>query len=350
MPLVWRPWFGGVLENYFRPMPIFGPLKALIKAVLRTIKPLLDVVLAPLTFLGACYFYILKRAGLKQMRVSRSIFYSVGMYPIIDHYYEPLFNPRHLSHPLNRDRLLPGLDFNVEGQLALLSRFTFTEEVGRIPLTPAGKLTFHFHNGSYESGDAEFLYQCVRLFKPSNIVEIGCGQSTLLIQQALSKNREENPAAHCAHTCIEPYESPWLEQLPVTVKRSRVEDLPADFFSVLKPGDILFIDSSHVVRPQGDVVYEYLQLLPSLPKGVLVHVHDIFTPRDYPREWIVEEGRIWTEQYLLEAFLSHNAAFRVIGALNYLHHNHRDALGRVAPILAREPDREPGAFWIEKVL
>ncbi len=307
-----------------------------------------DIVLSPLTFLGAVYFFILKRFGLKQLRITRYIFNKVGMFPIVDHYYEPLFNPRHLSRPLDEDRSLPGIDFNDAGQLALLARFQFQEELLRMPLKPTQGLDYHFHNGSYESGDSEFLYNVIRTYRPHHIIEIGCGWSTRMIQAALVKNQGEHGVS-CKHICVEPYEMPWLEKLPVEVKRSRVEDLPLEFFSVLEPGDILFIDSSHVIRPQGDVVYEYLQLLPTLKPGVIVHIHDIFTPKDYPREWVVEDVKIWTEQYLLEAFLSNNQAFRVIGALNYLHHHHRNALAHTCPIIAQEPDREPGAFWIEKV-
>lgn len=324
-------------------------MKRILKAFAPFLKPVVDVVLSPLTFLGSAYFFLLKRFGLKQLRISRYIFNKVGMFPIVDHYYEPLFNPRHLSRPLDEDRSLPGIDFNDAGQLALLARFQFQEELLRMPLKPAQGLDYHFHNGSYESGDAEFLYNVIRTYRPHHIIEIGCGWSTRMIQAALVKN-EGDHGIHCKHICVEPYEMPWLEKLPVEVKRSRVEDLPLEFFSVLGPGDILFIDSSHVIRPQGDVVYEYLQLLPTLKPGVIVHIHDIFTPKDYPREWVVEDVKIWTEQYLLEAFLSNNQAFRVIGALNYLHHHHRSALAHTCPIIAQEPDREPGAFWIEKIL
>ena len=283
------------------------------------------------------------------MRISRFIFYKVGVFPIIDHYYEPLSNPRHLTRPLSDDRNLPGMDFNIAGQLDLLSKFSFNDELKSIPLKAGAPLTYHYHNGSYESGDSEFLYNMVRWHKPRNIIEIGCGLSTLMIQRAVAKNTEEDPARKTNHICVEPYEASWLEKLQVTVKRSKVEDLPLDFFGVLERGDFLFIDSSHVIRPQGDVLFEYLEILPVLKAGVIIHVHDIFSPKDYPREWVVDEGKIWTEQYLLEAFLAYNKSFRVIGALNFLHHHHRADLASKCPILANEPDREPGAFWMEKV-
>ena len=125
---------------------LFFVVKKFVKSVFRSVKPLIDILLSPFTLIGAVYFLFLKRIGLRQLRVSRMIFNVVGMFPIIDHYYEPLFNPRHLSHPLDKDRPLPGINFNENGQLALLSRFHFNEELENIPLEPTGNLSYHFHN------------------------------------------------------------------------------------------------------------------------------------------------------------------------------------------------------------
>src|SRR5690606_29222842 len=98
----------------------------------------------------------------------------------------------------------------------------------------------------------------------------------------------------------------------VEVLRKKVEDIPLEYFRQLQPNDVLFIDSSHVIRPQGDVLYEFLELLPDLPSGVFVHIHDIFTPFDYPEDWVKDHVRLWNEQYLLEAFLSFNRDFRIV--------------------------------------
>ena len=95
-------------------------------------------------------------------------------------------------------------------------------------------------------------------------------------------------------TCVEPCEQPWLESTGVEVLRKRVEVLDSQFFLCVERNDVLFIDSSHVIRPQGDVVFQYLSILPSLQNGVIVHVHDIFTPRDYPSEWLRKEIRLST--------------------------------------------------------
>ncbi len=112
---------------------------------------------------------------------------------------------------------------------------------------------------------------------------------------------------------------------------------------------MLFIDSSHMIRPQGDVVCEYLEILPTLKRGVFVHVHDIFTPRDYPAIWVKDQVRFWNEQYLVEAFLTGNRDFKIVGALNFLKHHHSDEIKRRFPALAAEFDAsEPGSLWIER--
>ena len=78
-----------------------------------------------------------------------------------------------------------------------------------------------------------------------------------------------------------------------------------------------------------------------------MHIHDVFSPHDYPKEWVLDEVKLWDEQYLLEAFLTSNPDWRIVGALNYLHHDYYDALKQVCPFLT--PEREPGSFYIEKI-
>jgi hypothetical protein len=283
------------------------------------------------------------------MPVTEKIFMSVGVLPIRDQYYQPLINPRkYLQKPLGEPRVLPGIQWNIAEQLDLLKKFHYQDELAAIPLEQkaAQPLAFYYNNPSLCAADAEFLYNIIRHFKPRRIIEVGCGYSTRLAVQAEKKNQAKNSAHNCAHTCIEPYEMPWLEQLDVKVLRSKVEDLPLSTFSSLQAGDILFIDSSHIIRPQGDVLFEFLEILPTLNPGVLVHVHDVFSPRDYLKEWIVDQHCQWNEQYLLEAFLSFNSQFRIIGAVNLLKKDNREALEEKCPITAARPADEPGSFWM----
>lgn len=80
-----------------------------------------------------------------------------------------------------------------------------------------------------------------------------------------------------------------------------------------------------------------------------MHIHDIFTPKDYPDAWVVEDVRLWNEQYLLEAFMSCNDSYEITGALNYLHHNYFEEFSAKAPILKKEgKNREPGSFWLRR--
>jgi Methyltransferase domain len=308
-----------------------------------------DILFSPLTLFSSIWHKFIRSGTARQMPLSENIFMSVGVLPIKDHYYQPLVNPRkHLRKPLNEPRLLPGIQWNVDEQLSLLKAFRYQEELLAIPYEQkeAAPLAFYYDNPSLRAADAEFLYSLVRHFKPRRVIEIGCGYSTRLAVQAEQKNRAENSAHACAHICIEPYEMPWLEKLEVKVLRSKVEDLPLSTFDVLESGDILFIDSSHMIRPQGDVLFEFLEILPTLKPGVLIHVHDVFSPRDYLKEWLVDQHIQWNEQYLLEAFLSFNSEFRIIGAVNMLKKDQRKALEEKCPITAQWPDDEPGSFWM----
>lgn len=309
--------------------------------------PLADLLVAPFVYPCAWLLKGIRRAGVDKLPLCRSALMRVGVFPVRDHYYEPQFDHRKARRPFSQERPLPGIDWNVDEQLALLAKLSCAHEIADLPRAKTGALEFHLDNETFESGDAEYWYQLIRWLKPRRIFEVGGGNSTLMAIRALRKNREENPGYRCRHVCIEPYEMPWLEQAGVEVVRRKVEELGVGFFSELGEGDLLFIDSSHVIRPQGDVLFEYLELLPALGKGVIVHVHDIFSPRDYLARWLEEQVLFWNEQYLLEAFLAHNRDWKIVGALNYLHHHHYEKLKAVAPCLT--PDREPGSFYMQKL-
>lgn len=261
-----------------------------------------------------------------------------------DHYYEPTYTEADLPADTTVERALPGLDLNETGQLALLEHFRWSPELEALPLhAETGK--FGYINSMYGFGDAELYYNIIRHKKPARIIEIGSGNSTLVALAAIAANRRDDPAYGCDLACIEPYEMPWLEATGVRVIRERVEHVALETFDALGRDDILFIDSSHVIRPYGDVLHEFQQIVPRLAAGVLVQVHDVFTPRDYPEKWLRAHRRLWNEQYLLESFLAFNSRFEVICAANWLKHNHFDAIARGCPMLGRNPHAEPGAFW-----
>ena len=315
--------------------------------ILGKLIPILDFVLTPFTLLAAIWFFLIRKCGIERCFFSKKIFLSVGVFPIRDHYYEPLFN----SGEINKKggiRHLPGIDINTDEQLSVLSQFNFLTELKSIPFDSNGEVRFYYNNPSFFAGDAEYLYSMIRVKKPRKIIEIGSGFSTLMTLEAIRKNKSENTNYDCSVTCIEPYEMPWLEQTGVNVIRKKVEDVELSLFSNLGENDILFIDSSHIIRPDGDVLFEYLEILPMLKSGVIVHIHDIYTPYDYPIENYEKYVVFINEQYLVEALLTMNKSFRVIGALHYLKNNFPEALNAKFPIFAEHGKREPRSFWIVK--
>ena len=288
-----------------------------------------------------------RRIGVHRLPVSRQALLNVGVFPIRNHYYEPQFDYRYKRQLFTDDRDLPGIDWNLRNQLSLLKTFNYADELADLPIEKPDDLGFYLGNDSFLSGDAEYWYQLIRTFKPARIFEVGSGNSTLMAIRAIQKNRSDDSGYHCKHVCIEPYEQPWLEETGVSVRRELIEEVDISFFSELRENDVLFIDSSHIIRPQGDVLFEYLELLPRLNKGVIVHVHDIFSPKNYPANWLEDKVLFWNEQYLLESFLSHNRDWKILGALNFLHHKHYEALKTIAPFLT--PEREPGSFYMQKI-
>jgi len=315
------------------------------KKLIKTLLPILDFLVTPLVFVAALILRFVRRVGVNNMNLSLRILDFVGILPVRDHYYEPLTNPKNLRHSLRDDRELPGIDMNIPGQLELLSSFCYSDELVELSQKQITKHSFDFNNPSFLSGDAEYLYNIIRYYKPRKIIEIGSGYSTLMASQAILKNKQDYENYDCKHICVEPYEMDWLEKLEnLEVIRKLVEKTDIQLYEDLCENDILFIDSSHIIR------YEFLQILPILSSGVIVHIHDIFTPKDYLDEWLIRQRKLWNEQYLLEAFLSCNKQYKVIGALNFLKHHYPDKLSEKCPILAKQLiEREPGSFWIKKV-
>lgn len=121
-------------------------------------------------------------------------------------------------------------------------------------------------------------------------------------------------------TCIEPFPPDFLrKRIPGIhqVLEEKVQDVPLDMFQELDKNDILFIDSSHVVKTGSDATFLHLEVLPRLRDGVVIHIHDIFLPEDYPKEWVMGEQRSWSEQYLIRALLTHSHAFEIVFACHY---------------------------------
>lgn len=302
--------------------------------------PLLLV--APILYLAARYRW--------SLRLSRRIQDAIGVTLVRNHYYEPVFTERDIPAPSDRVRLLPGIDLNLDGQRATLDRLRFADELESLDGGFVGGETYRYGNqrGMFAHGDADALYCFIRAFRPRTLIEIGCGQSSIVAQLALRKNMSEDLAAEPRHVCFEPFHNGWLKGIGAEFRRERIEEIDLEIFQNLQANDVVFIDSTHVLRAQGDVEYEFLRILPIIPVGVLVQIHDIFTPRDYTHHFLHEDRRYWTEQYVLEAFLSLNPHFEIMLALNDMHKRRETKLYEAFPVLAMMPEHNPGSFWIRR--
>jgi Methyltransferase domain len=312
--------------------------------ILRATAPIMDWLLLPFTILAAGWFRIVRFWGVRRMPATKTVFLKLGVFPIVNHYYEPLFDYRQA----NRKTRKSFLDFNEAGQLDFLTKLKFDNELSAVLAAQQGEWKYVFNNGSFEDKDARVYYSLIRHNKPSRILEVGSGYSTLIALAGTQKNSQEDSLQTCELTCIEPYEMPRLEKLPIKLIRQKIEDIDPVVFSSLNENDILFIDSSHIIRPGGDVTYLFLSVIPLLKKGVWIHVHDIFLPEDYPISWLRDEFRMWNEQYLLEALLIGNHDFEIMCALNYLYTTHPDKLLAAFPGSANNVEKKPGSFWIRK--
>jgi hypothetical protein len=209
---------------------------------------------------------------------------------------------------------------------------------------------FHVVNGRFMALDAHVYYGVLRQRRPRQVIEVGAGRSTQLAAAALRQNRVEGAVAELV--AIDPFPPQFLVDYRIGPDRliaTKVQDVGLDLFTSLAEDDVLFIDSSHVVRTGSDVLYEIGEVLPRLSPGVLVHFHDISLPSPYPRHWF-DEGVYWNEQYILQAFLAFNSRFEVLWPAAFMMSRHGERLEALFPELGaarlRYPYWEPTSFWM----
>ena len=262
----------------------------------------------------------------------------------------------------------PACKFDLKRQIKLAHELTFRygDEWQFSDTATAGE--YHYNNGYFETVDAEVAYGMMRLLKPNRVIEIGTGFSTRVLAAALQRNHERDDVDGQLIS-VDPYP----ERFPANGWSHRVAQVPAavqdvelELFDSLEANDILFIDSSHVVAVGSDVLREYLEILPRLKPGVVIHVHDIFLPSDYPRDAVLHNLWFWSEQYLLQAFLSFNPKFEVLcgsSAMqthcpwvldqcfpNWKHSYRRMPEGKRRFVPTADSDRVwPSSFWMRRL-
>ncbi len=270
------------------------------------------------------------------------------------HFYSPVVDRREAA--AQADALWPeappdilGIDFNPESHRRIIDNIIHPFLTGFDYFDPAGRsdspLAFPPDNDQFGGADALMLYCFMRHYAPKRIIEIGSGYSTLLMRDV--NRRFLGDAVRI--DCVEPYPRPFLHDpaIGVELRVDPAQAVPLEFFSGLAAGDILFIDSSHVSKTGSDVNHIFFEILPRLADGVMIHVHDIFLPQEYPKEWVFAGRRSWNEQYLLRALLMDSTDYRVLYAVHYANLHFA---GRLDTLIDNSvlPQRAGSSFWLLK--
>jgi len=242
-------------------------------------------------------------------------------------------------------RQLPGIELNEQHALTLIEQIE--PYVGELACTPYERCDtgpFWFANSWFNDFDAASLYALLRHLKPKRYVELGCGFSSIMSSRALARNRQDG--APCDALYADPHPRlDVVDRLPGTrFVPKRVQDVPLEVFTDLEGGDVLFIDTSHVVKTQSDVVHALVTVLPMLKPDVWVHFHDVFTPYDYPAKWVMSPLFSNNEQYAVEALLTGGDRFSVELPLYFLWREHPADMQRFFP----RGRLQPQGLWIRK--
>jgi hypothetical protein len=205
---------------------------------------------------------------------------------------------------------------------------------------------YSYTNPQFPLADALAMLGIMVERKPKRYVEVGCGYSSCA---AIDIN-EKYLGGQVDMTFIDPYPDTFLSLITEPkyadrLHRLRLQDISIETFTKLESGDILFIDSSHVAKTGSDVLDYFFRILPALSTGVLIHIHDIFFPFEYPAAWIVDENRSWNEAYMLRAFLSFNSAFKVFYFSDWIYKCRRELFEQFMPLCVQY---RGGSIWIEK--
>ena len=273
------------------------------------------------------------------IRTARAVRAVVAQPPYVapGHFYSPLTSAHDVDRAL-RTADITGVDLSEQRQLSLAA-----DMLPILAESPPGP-RYIPANSMFGPADAAVYRAILHRFKPGNVIEVGSGYSTAV---ALDES-DAIGLSGLKLTCVEPFPERLLGLLDgvdrdrVKLIRRPVQDAGLDIYDELGAGDILFIDSTHVVKAGSDVSWLILRVLPRLAPGVVVHIHDIFWPFEYPAAWL-REHRDWTENYLLHAFLIGNATWEIVLFSSWLWQAHSEL---VPGHLAAE---HPGSIWLRRV-
>lgn len=268
------------------------------------------------------------------------------------HFYSPVASRREVAADRARvfaPRPLPGLDLRDAAQEALFARLA--PHLATLPFSEAKAPGFRYHydNPSYNFGDAAIYWAMLHELRPRRIIEVGSGFSSALALDTIDRLALPtvctfiDPFPEVARAATDPLRPPH-DILP-----QRVQAIDLAMLDELGEDDLLFIDSSHVLKTGSDVHFELTRMLPRLAPGVVVHFHDMFEHFEYPERWVLERNHGWNELYALHAFLLFNGAFQVEFFNHHFARRHAETVWRLAAGQARRFLLNPGGgLWLRR--
>jgi hypothetical protein len=267
------------------------------------------------------------------------------------HYYSPVVDPESVAHLFRNQAMnsrIGGIALNEEGQMALWrSMLPFLLDVP-FPVQRTEKYRYFSENDWYGFGDAAVYSALIRLLKPKRITEVGSGFSS-----AVSLDTSDHFLNGTIYfTFIDPYPERLRfllgakHESNLKVLTQTVQTTPLEEFEALDGGDILFIDSTHILKTGSDVSFELFNVLPSLKPGVIIHFHDTSWPFEYPKKWVIDDNRSWNELYALRAFLMNNADYEILFFNDYFAKVHHEKVLAECPNLAADLG---GGLWLRKL-
>jgi predicted O-methyltransferase YrrM len=268
------------------------------------------------------------------------------------HFYSPIVD---INEPqaaqAARERLkspaLGGVAFDPARILATMRLLAEHHRKFPFPRQPEEPYRFYLDNPYFGAHDASALFSMLFIHRPKRVIEVGCGYSSCLLLDTNEIFFNDSIEL----TLIDPY----LEDLQqhfgpkgapgAHLHYQKLQDVALNIFAELEPNDILFIDSSHVSKTGSDVNHYLFRIFPLLKPGVVIHVHDILWPFEYPESWVIEDKRSWNEAYILHAFLEFNPSFEILYWCDYAINNLQNELRALMPICM---ENGGGSIWLRR--